>query len=101
MRRILTIVFLVFVLVSCNENTFKENGYSVPEADDIISVENEISNKEAGVEENNIYFYVTPHGEKYHYSDCSYIRRDLSECRMYTEVQAEKRGYEPCSRCIG
>ena len=39
--------------------------------------------------------YVTPHGEKYHTSDCSY----LTTYDSMTIKEAENRGYEPCSRC--
>lgn len=39
--------------------------------------------------------YVTPHGEKYHTSDCSY----LTTYDSMTIEEAERNGYEPCSRC--
>lgn len=39
--------------------------------------------------------YVTPHGEKYHTSDCSYLETYDS----LTIEEAENSGYEPCSRC--
>lgn len=39
--------------------------------------------------------YVTPHGEKYHTSDCSY----LTTYDSMTIEEAENSGYEPCSRC--
>lgn len=39
--------------------------------------------------------YVTPHGEKYHTSDCSY----LDTYDSMTIKEAERQGYEPCSRC--
>ena len=39
--------------------------------------------------------YVTPHGEKYHTSDCSYIETYDG----ITIKEAERNGYEPCSRC--
>ena len=39
--------------------------------------------------------YVTPHGGKYHTSDCSY----LDTYNSMTIKEAERQGYEPCSRC--
>ena len=96
-RRSILAFFLIGCFVLFQGCIEKDISHETSETDLFEDCENEVQQNN----DKNIYFYVTPHGEKYHYSDCSYIRRDLSECRMYTEVQAEKRGYEPCSRCIG
>lgn len=39
--------------------------------------------------------YVTPTGEKYHREDCSYT----TTVRSMTIKAAERKGYDPCSRC--
>ena len=39
--------------------------------------------------------YVTPTGEKYHREDCSYT----TTVRPLTIEEAERKGYDPCSRC--
>lgn len=67
---------------------------------DIISepTKNETDGEVAALE---YFYYVTPYGRKYHLQDCSYIQRDLSECRKFTDITAESYGYSPCFRCIG
>lgn len=40
--------------------------------------------------------YITPNGEKYHREDCTYTS---SSAKSLTISVAERKGYEPCSRC--
>lgn len=47
----------------------------------------------------DISVYVTPYGEKYHYSDCFYLD-DASYLTDYENyIEATKYGYSSCSRC--
>ena len=42
-------------------------------------------------------YYITPHGQKYHNLNCSYIKN--RKCRLLTTDELSD--YEPCSVCIG
>ncbi|MGN0613580.1 MAG: hypothetical protein ACI4JB_06720 [Porcipelethomonas sp.] len=46
---------------------------------------------------NDIIYYVTPSGDKYHRGDCYHINPD--SCIPITLKEAEKLGYEPCKTC--
>lgn len=45
----------------------------------------------------NIRFYVTETGKKYHTEHCAYLKKSK---RAVTLSEIENSGYEPCSKCI-
>ena len=95
--RLFAIFCIVVLLFGCDE---KEN-YETTEIFDTPLSQTRI---EVDVDEENykneVYYYVTPYGKKYHYSDCFYVRAKLSKCTTYTLEDVIKYGYDACSRCV-
>ena len=87
--------FLLFVL-GCSDEKDSGEQYTF-----VVNSVNEDRGSEIVCNKDSEIYYVTPYGKKYHCADCSYIKRDLSECRKFSDIEAEEKGYAPCSRCIG
>jgi hypothetical protein len=45
-----------------------------------------------------VWVYVTPSGERYHRSDCRYVKGKTT-LRQLTVAQAKAEGYTPCKVC--
>ena len=67
----------------------------------IVSLIRSLSSCSAPSFEIDRYVYVTPYGEKYHYSTCYYID-DADYLSKYDNyIEAEEYGYDSCSHCQG
>lgn len=67
----------------------------------IVSLIRSLSSCSAPSFEMDRYVYVTPYGEKYHYSTCYYID-DADYLSKYDNyIEAEEYGYDSCSHCQG
>lgn len=81
-------------------------GISDKEQDDLQTVEafaqieeHETVQNDEGTDSGYETYCIIGNGKKYHLTNCSYIKAD-SKCSEITLEEAQKKGYEPCSRCI-
>ena len=61
---------------------------------------NYVSENTNVIHDENVVYYATASGKKYHVEGCTYIK-DLDKCTAYTAEELSDTSLEPCRRCLG